>query len=78
MDSTERGQSSLETTKSDTGISSKVGIDLSTGIDEENHGLGVANFYLSIPVIFLIFVLADFLRGSTNFLSAKKYFSSLK
>ena len=46
MDSSENGQSSSETAESEIGRLSKAGIELSTEIDGENQGLGVANLSL--------------------------------
>ena len=55
MDSTEEEQSSSETAETETGGLTKPGIDLSTEIDGENHGLNVTNLCLSIPVVLLAF-----------------------
>ena len=56
MDSTGDEQSSSETAETTTGGITKLGVELSTEIDVENHGLSVTNLCLSIPVVPLALV----------------------
>ena len=76
MDSTEDEQSSSETAETETGGLTKPGIELSTEIDVENHGLYVTNLCLSIPVVPLAF--ADNLPGVASFLSVHNFPSSFE
>ena len=76
MDSTGDEQSSSETAETATGGITKLGVELSTEIDVENHSLSVTNLCLSVPGVPL--ALVDNLPVFANFLSKPNFPSSFE